>query len=141
MADVVGRPFASEEEEQEQQPRPSRAGQAASSFASNALKGISKALMQNAFEKFGRGFTDTGHRGGTWLGGGSAGGGQPGSDAAAMAPWREAGAKASEALEQRWQLMEYEDFQESHVAGYIKSTRELVDTFKSLNSMLYNIFE
>jgi len=136
MAGLIGRPFASEEEEQEEQNRPSRAGQAASSFTSNALKGISKALMQNAFEKFGRGFTDTGHRGGTWLGGGSAGGGQPGSDAAAMAPWREAGATAASALEQRWQQMEYEDFQESEVAGFIKSNRELVDTFTSLNSML-----
>jgi len=94
-------------------------------------RNLSSALMQGAFEKFGQAFTDTGFRG-------RRGGGGPaaGLDPAAMKPWREAGAKAASALEQRWQTMEFEDFQQTHVQDFTQGSSELMEEFRTLNALL-----
>ena len=92
---------------------------------------LSSALMQGAFEKFGQAFTDTGFRGRRGEGGTAAG-----VDPGAMQPWRAAGLKAANALERRWQVMEYEDFQESHVEGFKETAQELQSQYQTANTML-----
>ena len=80
--------------------------------------------------KFGQAFNDTGFRGRR-----GGGGPQAGLDPNAMAPWREAGAKAVGALEQRWQKMEYEDFQKSHVDAFTEGASGLMEQFRTENAL------
>jgi len=93
-------------------------------------RNLSSALMQGAFEKFGQAFTDTGFRGRR-----GGGGPQAGLDPNAMQPWRDAGAKAAGALEQRWMKMEYEDFQKSHIAAFSEGASGLMEDFRTENAL------
>jgi hypothetical protein len=82
-------------------------------------RGLSTALMQGAFAKFGQAFTDTG---------------DVRKDAQSrdsrMAPWIQAGAGAASALEARWHTMEYENFQAEHVEPYIAKKRAMLDDYQ-----------
>ena len=104
---------------------------AAGGHISAASRGLSTALMQSAFEKFGTAFNDTGFRGSR-----GQGGPQAGIDQNAMAPWRAAGAKAADSLNMRWLQMEFEEFQDSHVEGWKNNMKTVSQEFKVRNAML-----
>jgi hypothetical protein len=82
-------------------------------------QGLSKALMQSAFTKFGEAFTDTG---------------DVRKDAATrdsrLAPFQQAGAGAAAALEGRWHTMEYENFQNEFIEPYIAQKKEMLDDYQ-----------
>ncbi len=92
---------------------------------SPVLKGLSTALMQSAFEKFGQAFTDTGN-----VAGDAASAGQR------MAPFRDAGATVAKRLEDRWFRMEYENFQSEEVEPFIAAKKQMLMDYKDLNSQL-----
>ncbi len=124
-----------DEQEQEKQGTFSKARKAVGAGITAATnnpvtRNLSSALMQGAFEKFGQAFTDTGFRGSRGQGGPEAG-----LDPNAMAPWRQAGAKAAGALEQRWHKMEYEDFQQTRVQDFTEEASGLMDDFRAENAL------
>lgn len=86
---------------------------------------MSQALMASAFERFGHAFTDTG---------------DVAKDAAneqqRMGPWRQAGAKSAQALQMRWETMEFEEFQESEIQGFTQETQRAEQKNKALHAML-----
>lgn len=88
-------------------------------------RGLSQALMQGAFEKFGHAFTDTGdvRR-------------DAETEASRLQPWREQGQKAAGALELRWHTMEYENFQASAVEPYIEAKKGMLEKYKQLHADL-----
>lgn len=90
-------------------------------------RGLSNALMQGAFEKFGHAFTDTGHVRQDMM-----------SEGQRMAPWREQGAKVASALEMRWHTMEYENFQAGTVEPYMDQKRMMLNNYKQLHEDLDN---
>ena len=125
-----------DEQEREEEGLLKRAGRGVASEVGAALTGstsrqLSSALMSTAFEKFGQAFTDTGFRGRRGGGGQAAG-----LDPAAMQPWRAAGAKAADALEHRWQLMELEDFKDAHADGFLKAAEIINKNHQSGQTML-----
>ncbi len=81
--------------------------------------GLSKALMQSAFTKFGGAFTDTG---------------DVRKDAASrnerMAPYIEAGGQAAAAMEARWHTMEYENFKNDHLDPWVAQQKAMLDDFQ-----------
>ncbi|KKK72545.1 hypothetical protein LCGC14_2902790, partial [marine sediment metagenome] len=125
-----------DEQELEEEGLLKRAGRGAASEVGAALTGstsrqLSSALMASAFEKFGQAFTDTGFRGRRGGGGQAAG-----LDPAAMQPWRAAGAKAADALEHRWRLMELEDFKDAHADGFSQIAQGLNEEHQRGSTML-----
>ena len=86
-------------------------------------RNLSTALMQGAFESFGKAFTKTGNVAQDARGEG-------------MAPWRSAGAKSAKALELRWHTMEYENFQASTVEPYIDAKKQMLGNYKQLHADL-----
>ena len=89
------------------------------------MKGLSTALMQGAFEKFGQAFTDTGD-----VKRDAASAGQR------LAPFRDAGAVVAKRLEDRWFRMEYENFQAEEVEPFIAAKKQMMMDYKDLNSQL-----
>ena len=89
------------------------------------MKGLSTALMQGAFEKFGQAFTDTGD-----VRRDQASSGQR------LAPFRDAGATVAKRLEDRWFRMEYENFQSEEVDPYIQAKKRMMMEYKDLNGDL-----
>ncbi len=107
----------------EQSHRPGGAGRR--NTPSPMMKGLSTALMQGAFEKFGNAFTATG----------DVAADRSSSDQR-MAPFRQAGATVASRLEDRWFRMEYENFQSNQVEPYIQAKKAMMDDYQRLNSML-----
>ena len=88
-------------------------------------RGLSTALMQGAFEKFGHAFTDTGDVRRDTM-----------SEDSRMAPWREQGQKVAGALEMRWHTMEYENFQAAEVEPYIQAKKGMLQEYQQRHEML-----
>jgi hypothetical protein len=82
-------------------------------------QGLSKALMQSAFSKFGQAFTDTG---------------DVKKDAATresrLAPYMEAGGQAASALQARWNTMEYDNFNNEILEPYTGQKKALLDDYQ-----------
>ena len=82
-------------------------------------QGLSKALMQSAFTKFGQAFTDTG---------------DVRRDAATresrLAPYAMAGGEAASALEARWHTMEYENFKAEHIDPWVQMKKSMLDDYQ-----------
>ncbi len=80
--------------------------------------GMSQALMQSAFTKFGEALTDTG---------------DVKKDAATresrLAPFMEAGSQVAGALQDRWWKMEYENFQAEFVESFVAQKKELFEEY------------
>ena len=137
----IRRPVADEQsvEMEEEQPGVFRSAheagmRSAGGAVTGALRGMSTAMMASAFEKFGKAFTDTGYRGSRH--GGGAQGPQAGLDPVSMGPFRQAGQRAGQALEHRWQLMELEEFNDSHIEGWKNNVKSLTNEFTGRNRML-----
>lgn len=88
-------------------------------------KGMSTALMQGAFEKFGHAFTDTGNVRGDQA-----------SEANRMAPWRQQGQNVANALRARWETMEYENFQASAIEPYIDAKKKMLSEYQGMHADL-----
>lgn len=93
--------------------------------ATQAGKGFAAGTMASAFESFGKAFTRTGDVAGDRA-----------SEEQRMAPWREQGAKVNNALEVRWQQMEFENFKEETVNQYLDNKKQLVGSFKKFAALL-----
>ncbi len=95
------------------------------STPSPMMKGLSTALMQGAFEKFGQAFTATGDVKADRA-----------NDQGRMQGFRDAGATVASRLEDRWFRMEYENFQSNEVEPFIAAKRRSLDDFKMRNDLL-----
>ncbi len=82
-------------------------------------RGLSKALMQSAFSKFGQAFTDTG---------------DVRKDAQTrdqrLAPYMQSGGEAAAALEARWHTMEFENFKAQHIEPWVAQKKEMIDDYQ-----------
>ena len=92
----------------------------------STIEGLSSALMQGAFEKFGQAFTDTGDRRG----------GRTASSGEGMDAWRQAGARTAQAMADRWHQMEYKTFENEHLKPYADAKRQLLQQYQDANAML-----
>lgn len=107
------------------EPTTSEAGNLTGSPVGPVARGLSTALMQGAFESFGRAFTQTGDVARDTANEGSR-----------MAPWRQQGAKTAGALEMRWHTMEYENFQAQVVEPYMTAKKQMMQQYMQLHADL-----
>ena len=92
---------------------------------SPVMRGLSQALMQGAFAKFGAAFTDTGdvRR-------------DAESRESRLAPFMQAGNNVADALQTRWQTMEYENFQNEYVEPWREEKQRLHEEYRNRNSQM-----
>lgn len=89
------------------------------------MKGLSTALMQGAFEKFGQAFTASGDVAQDIA-----------NESTRMKPFRDSGATVASRLEDRWFRMEYENFQKNEVEPFIYSKKMMLAAYKQQNDLL-----
>lgn len=87
-------------------------------------QGLSKALMQSAFQKFGEAFTDTGNVRRD----------QQTRDSR-LAPYMQSGNAAAQALQGRWHTMEYDNFQTQFVEPFMDKKRAMLDDYNNRHAM------
>jgi hypothetical protein len=111
-------------------PRP-KAGYEEKKPPGSIARGLSTALMQSAFSKFGEAFTDTG---------------DVKKDAASrnerLAPYNASGEGVAAALEGRWHQMEMDNFNNEFIEPFIASKKGMLDDYERRHAMAeLGIFE